>query len=88
MDVIDMAFEIGVIANSMLPVAPCQMPFSRLAVLPRDLGRASRPREKPLLIKLQRVESRRHPQAEPKPREDDRVGRKSRPFRTDGLLRG
>jgi hypothetical protein len=56
-NVIDVAFEVGVVANGVLPKKRrCQRPFSRFRILLGDLGRSSMPREKPLLMRFHRVE--------------------------------
>ena len=62
MNVIDMAFKIGVGANGMLPIAALPDSFFPLAILLIDRdGAGPRPREKALLIKLQREEKSASP---------------------------
>ena len=56
MDIVDMALQIGIIANGVLPIATLQDALLSLAPLLADRGKGARPREKPLLIKLQREE--------------------------------
>jgi hypothetical protein len=87
MNIIDMAFKIRVIANSVLPIpTPPNAFFSFFATLLVDRACAgSRPREKPLLIKLQRDEkSASHPAA-PKEREGGQAKHRSRSSRMDGV---
>src|ERR1700730_4098059 len=63
----------------------CQIPFSRLLALLANRGFGSRPREKLLLIKLQRVEKSASPSA-PKWHEGDRAGRRSRWFQAGDVV--
>jgi hypothetical protein len=56
MNVVDVSLKIGFVADRMLPVASLPNALLSLETLLSDLDCGSRPREKPLLIKLQRVE--------------------------------
>ena len=55
MNVANVALQIGGVANGVFPISALPVPFSRFKSLLRDRGRASRPREKPPLIRLHRV---------------------------------
>jgi hypothetical protein len=56
MDIVDMALQIGIIANGVLPIATLPDALLSLARLACGSRQGTRPREKPLLIKLQREE--------------------------------
>jgi hypothetical protein len=61
-NIVDMALQIGIVANGMLPIATLPNSLSRRATLLKLRGMSpSSPRENPLLIRLQRSEKSASP---------------------------
>jgi hypothetical protein len=84
MNIIDMAFKVRVIANSVLPIPTLPDAFFLFATLLVDRACAgSRPREKPPLIKFQRDEKSASPSGSE--REGGQAKHRSRLSRMDGV---